>query len=74
MAKYELKPCPLCGEPVTLYYGSQDDTFQIFHTFKISPSANADSNCCIIGPIMLDAVSPADAAKAWNRRVDNETD
>ena len=71
MADYNLKPYTFCGAPVTLYYDSQDDTFRIFHTFKIYPSANDNFNCCIAGSIMLDAVSPADAAKVWNRRADN---
>lgn len=57
-----LKPCPFCGAPVTMSYNSRDRAFKIYH------SANDNPYCYIIGPIMLDAVSLADAAKAWNRR------
>ncbi len=60
-----LKPCPFCGAPVTIYHDKQDNTFQIFHL------GNDYFNCFIIGSIMLDAVSLADAAKAWNRRADD---
>lgn len=60
-----LKPCPFCGTPVTMTYNSWDNAFKIYHT------GNDDPNCCIIEPIMLEAVSLADAAKAWNRRVND---
>ena len=58
----ELKPCPFCGAPVTMSYSSRDKTFKIYH------SVNDNSYCNIIEPIMLEAVSLTDAAKAWNRR------
>lgn len=50
-----LKPCPFCGTPVTMIYNSLSNAFMIYHT------GNDDPNCCIIEPIMLEAVSLADA-------------
>lgn len=61
----KLKPCPFCGQPVSLSYGSFD------HAFKIRHAKHEDGwRCYIVEPIMLDAVSLADAAEAWNRRDD----
>lgn len=55
------------GKPVTLSYGSFD------HAFKIRHAKSEDSwHCYIMEPILLDAVSLADAAEGWNRRFDNE--
>lgn len=62
-----LKPCPFCGKPVTMVYKSVNNTFNIYHI-----NGDDDLNCCIIEPIMLDAVSLADAAEAWNRRVNGD--
>lgn len=63
----KLRPCPFCGKPVSLSYASLD------HAFKIRHAKSEDSwHCYIIEPIMLDAVSLADAAEAWNRRGDNK--
>lgn len=59
----KLKPCPFCGKPVSMVYNSIDRAFKISHI-----NGDDDYNCCIIEPIMLDAVSLADAAEAWNRR------
>ena len=59
----KLKPCPFCGKPVTLSYGSFD------HAFKIRHAKSEDGwHCYIIEPILVDAVSLADAAEGWNRR------
>lgn len=63
----KLKPCPFCGKPVSMVYNSCDKAFKIYHI-----NGDDDYNCCIIEPIMLDAVSLADAAEGWNRRFDNE--
>ena len=62
----ELKPCPLCGHPVQMVYNSRDNEFKIFHKNVV-----AEMCCCVIDPIMIKGKSLADAAKAWNRRVDN---
>lgn len=61
----ELKPCPFCGKPVTMIYNSQDDAFKFYHkSWDIT-------ECPVIEPIMLEGVSLADAAEAWNRRVED---
>ena len=65
----KLKPCPFCGKPVTMVYNSRDKAFKIYHT-----NGDDDYNCCIIEPIMLDAVSLADAAEGWNERVNHDVD
>lgn len=62
----ELKPCPFCGHPVQMVYNSHDNAFKIFHKNVV-----AEMCCCVIDPIMIKGKSLADAAKAWNRRVDN---
>lgn len=65
----KLKPCPFCGKPVWICYSSGDKTFGVRHETR------KDTQMCrVIEPIILDAISLADAAKAWNWRMDDETD
>ena len=63
----KLKPCPLCGKPVTLNYSSFANAFEIRHA-----NNKASWHCYIIEPFMLDAVSLADATEGWNRRFGDE--
>ena len=58
MAK--LKPCPFCGQPVSILYNSLDDAFKFYH--------KADAPCPVVEPMMLKGISLADAAQKWNRR------
>lgn len=62
----KLKPCPFCGNPVELSYSSREGVFKIRHVKR-----EESWLCYIVEPIMLDAVSLADAAEAWNRRVND---
>ena len=61
-----LKPCPFCWKPVSIVYNSLDRVFKVYHTY-----GDDEYNCCIIDPILIDAVSLKDASDAWNRRADN---
>ena len=63
----ELKPCPFCGKPVQMFYNSMDNVFKIYHK-----NGDDEMDCCVIEPIMFDAVSLAEAAKMWNRRLDDD--
>lgn len=60
----ELKTCPFCGGKVSMVYNSFDKAFKFYHV-----NAEYSLTCPIIEPIMIDAVSLADAAECWNRRV-----
>lgn len=64
----KLKPCPFCGKPVSIVYNSLDRVFKVYHTY-----GDDECNCCIIDPILIDAVSLKDASDAWNRRADDES-
>ena len=59
----KLRPCPLCGKPVTLSYSPLANAFEIRH-------AKPEDNwlCYIVESIKLDAISLVDAAEGWNRR------
>ena len=61
-----LRKKPFCGKPVSIVYNSLDRVFKVYHTY-----GDDEYNCCIIDPILIDAVSLKDASDAWNRRVDN---
>ena len=63
----ELKPCPFCGMPVSEVYNSFENAFKFYHKY-----GDDEMNCCVIEPIMIEAVSLADAADKWNGRADNE--
>lgn len=63
----KLKPCPFCGKPVSMVYNSFDNAYKFYH--KSGTDAVA---CCVLEPIVLDGFpSLAEAAKAWNRRVND---
>lgn len=62
----ELKPCPFCGKPVSMVYNSMDNAFKVYHKRSWDIT-----ECRVIEPIMLEGVSLADAAEAWNRRAED---
>lgn len=57
MSGIELKPCPFCGcvARLTQYY----------------PGRNYLIQCSVCGAATLRFTNAVDAARAWNRRVDN---
>lgn len=58
-----LKPCPFCGSKVSMTYHSGENAFCIWHI--------GGELCEIEEPIKIDGVkSLAEAAEAWNRRVE----
>lgn len=63
----DLKPCPFCGQPVSMIYNSFENVFKIYHA-----GSAIEGMCRIIEPIMLTGRSIADAREAWNRRASNE--
>ena len=58
MNEIKLKPCPFCGGEarLTQYY----------------PGRNYSVQCSVCGAITLHYTNAVDAARAWNRRVDNK--
>lgn len=68
-----LKSCPFCGKPVCMKYSSRNSVFQFFHV------EDDDAWTCVVSePINLKAspfvqvASLADAAGAWNRRINED--
>lgn len=60
----ELKPCPFCGAKVSMTYNSAENAFCIWHE---------RTACLLEEPIKINGAfvkSLAEAAKAWNRRVE----
>lgn len=60
-----LKPCPFCGKPVSMFYSSMREIFEVYHANAVD-----DLDCCII-ETQIDSVSLEDATKAWNRRTNS---
>lgn len=63
-SEIELKPCPFCGAKVSMTYNSADNTFNFWHI---------GTSCALAEPIKIDGEfvkSLAEAAEAWNRRVE----
>ena len=61
----KLKPCPFCGAKVSMTYNSAEEAFCVWH--------KGDS-CALAEPIKIDGEfvkSLAEAAEAWNRRVED---
>lgn len=58
----ELKPCPFCGERVTIYYSSAKKGFFFMH--------RRNGECILLtpSPIVGKYKSLAEAYEAWNRR------
>ncbi len=64
----ELKPCPFCGKPVSMVYRSNGKAFMFYHKDSMG-----GVKCRVNEPIeFLGCMSLAEAAEAWNRRVNNE--
>lgn len=65
----ELKPCPFCGKPVTIYYSSATKGFFAVHQDE------KNSDCILLMPIGIDhnrvLTCLSDAYSAWNRRSDD---
>lgn len=62
----DIKPCPFCGKPVTIFYSSSTRGFYAVHQNEET------SNCIIEMPIDINnhriLLSLADAYRAWNER------
>ena len=64
ISEIALKPCPFCGGKVSMTYHSAESAFCIWHI---------GVSCAVREPIEIDGVfvkSLAEAAEAWNRRVE----
>lgn len=62
----ELKPCPFCGKPVSIYYSSATEGYYAVHKDE------QNSDCLLLMPIEINHnrifYDLADAYAAWNRR------
>ena len=64
ISEIALKPCPFCGGKVSMTYNTGESAFCIWHD---------GAECVLEEPFKIDvacAKSFAEAAKAWNRRVE----
>ena len=68
----KLKPCPFCGDSVTIYYSSLTNGYYFMHQHK----QGAAKDCILLTPstIIGKHKSLADAYEAWNRRAYERTD
>lgn len=67
---YDLKPCPFCGKPVTVFYSSVErGNYYAVHRDE------QHSDCIIKMPICINhhriLLSLSDAYNAWNHRADD---
>lgn len=62
----ELKPCPFCGEPVTL-----KETYLCYYGYVVEHKTKTES-CILSDGKCFDADSYREAARKWNRRAEND--
>ena len=62
MGNSNLKPCPFCGDTVSITYNSFDNVFNVWHD---------NDKCAFLEPAHIDgekAKSLTEAYKIWNTR------
>lgn len=62
----ELKPCPFCGQPVTIYYSSAGGGYYAVHKDE------KNSECFVLMPLLIDHLriirNIDEAYEVWNGR------